>query len=421
MTTNPFPESVRRRITLVLFIGQSFFSAAMIAGFTLTPIIAASLTGSDSAAGVPNTLMLLGRAAAAYPLGWLLDHAGRRWGLTAGFLLAVVGSALAVVSIIGASFIGFCLGAALTGMGRAASDQSRYVAAEVQTASKRAKVIGLIVFAGTVGAVAGPLIVDPSGQLAARLGLAVSTGPFVMGALLYFLALLVTVVFLRPDPLAVGRAVAVAEQPETAGAKGGRALSRIFADPLVVLAVAAMVIGQLVMTLVMVITPLHMDHYDHGTQAISLVIMAHTLGMFGLSSVTGWLIDRFGRLAMIVTGALVLVGATLLAPISTAVPVLAFALFLLGLGWNFCFIAGSSLLSDALAAGERGRGQGASEMMVALAAGTGSLGTGAVFARGGMAAVSAVGLAFSLALIATYAWLTLSRHLAQPDQMGTRI
>lgn len=393
----------------------------MIAGFTLTPIIAASLAGSDSAAGVPNTVTLLGRAAAAYPLGWLLDHAGRRWGLTAGFLLATLGSALAVVSIIAGSFIGFCLGAALVGMGRAASDQSRYVAAEVQTASKRARVIGLIVFASTVGAVGGPLLVDPSGQMAARLGLAVAAGPFIIGALLFFLALLVTVLFLHPDPLAVGRAMAVAEQPETAGKKGGRPLSHIFADPLVIVAVAAMVVGQLVMTLVMVITPLHMDHHNHGTQAISLVIMAHTLGMFGLSSVTGWLIDRFGRLAMIVAGALVLVSATLLAPLSTSMAPLAFALFVLGLGWNFCFIAGSSLLSDALAAGERGRAQGASEMMVALAAGTGSLGTGAVFARGGMAAVSAVGLAFSLALVATYAWLALSRRLAQPDQMGTRV
>ncbi|HEX6387646.1 MAG TPA: MFS transporter [Anaerolineae bacterium] len=415
MTTYPFPESVRQRITLVLFVGQSFFSAAMIAGFTLTPIIAASLSGSDSAAGVPNTVTLLGRAAAAYPLGWLLDHAGRRWGLAAGFLLAVLGSALAVISIMAASFIGFCLGAGLVGMGRAASEQSRYVAAEVQTAGKRAKVIGLIVFASTVGAVGGPLLVDPSGQLAARLGLLTATGPFMIGALLYFLALSVTVLFLRPDPLAVGRAVAIAERSDTVDEAHERPLIQVFANPIVVLAVAAMVISTLVMTLVMVITPLHMNHHDHGTQAISLVIMAHTLGMFGLSSVTGWLIDRFGRLAMIVAGALVLASATLLAPLSTEVPLLAFSLFLLGLGWNFCFIAGSSLLSDALMAHERGRAQGANEMLVALASGAGSLGTGAVFARGGMAAVGAVGLAFALALIAAYAWLTVSRRLAQPD------
>lgn len=415
MTTSPFPESVRQRITLVLFVGQSFFSAAMIAGFTLTPIIAADLTGSDGAAGVPNTVTLLGRAAAAYPLGWLLDRAGRRWGLSAGYLLAALGSLLAVASVMAGSFIGFCLGAALVGMGRAASEQSRYVAAEVQTVARRARAMGLVVFASTVGAVGGPLLVDPSGRMAMGFGLAQATGPFIAGTLLFFVALLVTVLFLRPDPLVVGRAMAVSEQPEMAGKEEGRPLTHIFNNPLVLLAVAAMVVGQLVMTLVMVITPLHMDHHNHSTQAISLVIMAHTLGMFGLSSVTGWLIDRFGRLAMIVAGALLLASATLLAPLAPEMPLLAFALFLLGLGWNFCFLAGSSLLSDALAAGERGRVQGASEMMVALASGVGSLGTGAVFARGGMAAVSAVGLTFALALVAAYAWLTLSHRLAQPD------
>ena len=83
------------------------------------------------------------------------------------------------------------------------------------------------------------------------------------------------------------------------------------------------------MALLMVVTPLHMNHSDHGTQAISLVIMAHTLGMFGFSGVTGWLVDRVGRMIMIVAGAVILVAASVLAPVSVAVPALALALFLL--------------------------------------------------------------------------------------------
>ena len=176
------------------------------------------------------------------------------------------------------------------------------------------------------------------------------------------------------------------------------------------LGVAAMIIGQFVMTLIMVITPLHMNHHAHGEQAISWVIMAHTLGMYGLSSLTSRLTDRFGPVKIIVVGALILGVSAVLTPISNQVSMLAFSLFLLGLGWNFCFIAGSALFFSGLLPFERGRAQGASEMMVALAAGAGSLGTGAVFAEAGIVAVSAMGLAFSLVLILTHRFGGCSRR-----------
>ena len=160
------------------------------------------------------------------------------------------------------------------------------------------------------------------------------------------------------------------------------------------------------MTSIMVITPLHMAHSAYGASAISWVLMAHTLGMFGLSSVTGWLNDRLGSVAMIVVGALVLALSGVIAPLAPNVPVLAIALFLLGLGWNFCFVAGSTLLADSLQPGERGSVQGASETLVSLAAGIGSLGTGLVFARGGMVAIGAVGIALALALIGFQVWVT---------------
>lgn len=166
-----------------------------------------------------------------------------------------------------------------------------------------------------------------------------------------------------------------------------------------------MSLGQVVMTLLMVITPLHMESHHHSGQAISLVIMTHTLGMFGLSSVTGWLIDRLGRTAIILAGAAILVLSSLATPWSPQFVPLAVALFLLGLGWNFCFLAGSSLLTEGLAAHERGRIQGTNEILVAVATGTGSLSAGFIFAWGGIWAVSLVGLVLSLLLIGmTLAW-----------------
>lgn len=407
MTIVPISDTARRRLMAALFTSQSLFSAATIAAFTLTPIIAVDLRGSDSAAGIPITVTLLGRAAAAYPLGWVLDRVGRRWGLSLGYLLGVVGMVLSAAAVILASFIGLLAGAALLGMSRAAVEQSRFAAAEVQPLPRRAKAIGLIVFAGTVGAVGGPLLVAPSERLALLSGVPGGTGPFLVAGLLLFLAMLVIFLFLRPDPLQVGLQI----DGELAAANGtgmavmrARPLGEIFAGSIVRLAVLAMVIGQLVMGLLMVIAPVHMSHNNHDTAAISWVIMAHTLGMFGLSGVTGWLIARVGHIPMIVAGSFTLVAACFIAPLSLTVPVLALSLFLLGLGWNFCFIAGSSLLSDALEANERGRAQGANEMMVALASGLGSLGTGLLFEQGGIIAVSGAGIVFSLLLVGTVGW-----------------
>ena len=287
------------------------------------------------------------------------------------------------------------------------SEQARFIAAEAYPPVRRASVIGLIVFAGTIGAVGGPLLVSPSTSLAAYFGLHVHAGPYLISVVLAALALMLTLFLLYPDPMKVGRTLA-RDSNGVEKKNTGRKLRQIFVDRTVRLGVAAMIIGQFVMTLIMVITPLHMNHHAHGAQAISWVIMAHTLGMYGLSSLTSRLTERFGQVKIVFIGALILGVSAALTPISNRVPMLASTLFLLGLGWNFCFIAGSALFFSGLLPFERGRAQGANEMMVALAAGTGSMGTGAVFAELGIAAVSTIGLAFSLMLIVAAVWRLLN-------------
>lgn len=399
MLTSTILRSVQQRITATLFISQSLFSAAMILSFTLLPIIAARLGGADYAAGIPPTMMMLGRGIAAYPVGWLMDHIGRRLGLSLGYLFAAAGSVLSVLSIsTWESFPWLCAGLLLVGMGRGVSEQARFVAAEVYHPVRRANIIGIIVFAGAIGAVSGPLLVSPSTRLAAYFNLHIHAGPYLVSVFLASLALMLTLSLLYPDPMKVGRTL-VADLNNTAQKNIGRKLWRIFIDRTVRLGVAATIIGQFVMTLIMVITPLHMNHHTHGEQAISWVIMAHTLGMYGLSSVTSRLSNRFGQVTIILIGGLILGVSAVLTPMSNQVSMLAFSLFLLGLGWNFCFIAGSTLFFSGLLPPERGRAQGAGEMMVALAAGAGSLGTGAVFAEAGIVAVSQIGLAFSIVLI----------------------
>ena len=128
--------------------------------------------------------------------------------------------------------------------------------------------------------------------------------------------------------------------------------------------------------------------------------------MFGLSGVSGWLAGRVGRVPMIFAGALIQVLAAIMMPLSTELPVLLLSLFLLGLGWNFSYIAGSSLLSAALEGSQqRGRVQGINEAMVAIASAVGSLGTGGVYSISGVVAVAFSGVVFSVTLGALALWL----------------
>ena len=297
-----------------------------------------------------------------------------------------------------------CLGAGLTGVANGASQQARYIASEVWPDDQRARVIGMIVFAGVIGTVFGPLLVGPTGALAERLGSSVMAGPYWFGALLALLAGVLTFALLRPDPKQLSRARESARQVDDQPTAANRPASAIFALPIVQLAVASMVISQLVMVMIMVITPVHMHEHSHTTGEISLVITAHTLGMFGFATVTGRLIGRLGNRPMIAYGAGLLALASVLAPMANNVLTLAIALFILGLGWNFCFVAGSSLLSNQLHYGERGRVQGTNELLVALASGSGSLMTGAIFAGGGMLRVGAVGLALTLVFAVFVTW-----------------
>jgi MFS family permease len=184
-----------------------------------------------------------------------------------------------------------------------------------------------------------------------------------------------------------------------------RPLSALLMLPKVQLAILAVLISQTVMVVLMTMTPLYMDHHQHGRDAISFVIAMHTLGMFGLSPLTGYLIDRFGRIPMLFAGSALLIASALLAPLSTDQFILAVALFLLGLGWNFGYVAGSSMLGDALQGEERARVQGVNDTLVAFVAGLGSLGSGPLFAASGYAGVSVVGLLLVLGLIGLIFWL----------------
>lgn len=407
------PLTVRRRLLAVLFAGQSLFSAAQIVTFGMIPIVATQLAGNEAVVGLPATLTLIGRSLAAFPVGWLMDRLGRRFGLSLGFALCVVGSVISAFAISWLSFTLFLAGVIVAGMGRGIGEQARFAAAEVELPANRAKAIGWVVFAGTIGAIVGPLLLAPAEQIAMGWGMAAGMGSMLVGALLFYFSFMLTALMLRPDPMLVGKSLDPhPDQDESRPPVAARSLGTIFAEWDVRLSLVAMTVGQLVMTSLMVITPLYMNKHDYTTGDIGLVLMAHTLGMFGLAGLTGWLIDKTSARLMIGAGAGVLLLSALLMPAASGLWLLAFTLFLLGLGWNFCFVAGSSLLAAALQPGERGRVQGASETLVSLASGVGSLSVGFLFTYGGIAGTSVGSIIFVAALL--LAMFTVMRLRPQP-------
>ncbi len=432
-----YPLRVSHRLLTTLFFSQSLFSAAQISIITLHSIAAGILGGSDAAAGLPTTMVTFAHSIMAYVMGVVMGRFGRRMGLCLAYGLGLAGALLGFVAVLKGIFWLLLVSSAGMGMARAGSQMSRFVIGEMFPVEKRAQMIGRIVFAGTIGAIFGPALVEPSSQLAQFLGLDIvtvpplarsplalalmpsaasaqelTTGPWVIAALLTCVSLLVTFFLLRPEPALVARQYS--ELPRDV-AKSGNAekLADLLRLPNVQLAILAMVICQTVMSTLMTITPWHMHLTDHSNAQVSLVIAAHVLGMFGLSPLTGYLIDRYGRETMMIVAALILIASTIISPLSAQMPYLLAGLFLLGLGWNFGYVAGSSMLADALSGAQRTRVAGFNDMLVAFCAGLGTLSSGFLFGLGGFLFVSAGGGVLAVLL------LGLIRTLSQ-RQMALR-
>jgi MFS family permease len=262
-----------------------------------------------------------------------------------------------------------------------------------------------VVIGGTVGSVIGPFVAGPAGVYFKQFAGDELAGAYAVSFALFALASLVVYLGLRPDPREIGRQVSEQYPETTVGTGVSRTFGAIFRQPAALVALLAMLIGQMVMVLVMVITSLHMRGHHHDLHDISLVISAHTFGMYAFSILSGRLADRWGRGPVIIFGSSMLVLACLAATLSPDVLPLGVALFLLGLGWNFCYVGGSTLLADQLSPAERAHTQGFNDLLVGLASAAGSLGSGIIFAAVGynvMAFVSA-GIAL-IPLGASVAW-----------------
>lgn len=399
---------VHRRTLKVVMLAQVLGGAGLAAGVTVGALLAQDMLGRDGLAGLPAALFTLGSALAAYAVGAISNRVGRRIGLGVGFAAGGL-CAIGVVVAAATGSVPLLLAALLVyGAGTATNLQARYAGADLATPDARGTAISIALVATTLGAVAGPNLVEPLGHLARELGLPGLSGPFLLAAVAYIAASLALFALLRPDPLLLARRLEADAARRTgptpdaslvpAGAPRVRSGAYVGAT--------IMVLTQVTMVAIMTMTPVHMRSHHHGLGDVGLVIGMHIAAMYLPSLLTGRLVDRVGRTTMALASAVVLLLSGIVSAIAPdgSLGLTILALVLLGLGWNFGLISGTALVVDATVPSNRARTQGRIDVLVALAgAGSGAL-SGVVVAVTSYA-VLAVGCGLlAIALVPALRW-----------------
>jgi len=384
----PRLEALRRRTTALFLGGVGLGSIGLTAAIIVSTLAAEEISRATTWSGLPSALSILGTALGTALLAEAMQRWGRRNGLICGYFVAALGAVAAVIAVRAGSLLLLMVAMFTIGLGRSGDSLSRYLVADLYPVGRRASAIGWMVWVGTIGAVLGPNSLGPAGRLASTLGLPPLSGAYLVTLGAYSLAALLYAIFLRPDPSTLVYAEGIAEE----SVERAR-LSDLFRLPGVRIALAVLVVGHMVMVLIMTMTPLNLKLAGHGLGAIGFVMSSHIIGMFVFSPVTGRMVDSWGRLPVIVLGqALLLVAAVsaLLTP-AADVGLMALALFLLGLGWNLGFVAGSALLSSGLTLRRRARLQGVTDSMIWSSAALASATSGLVLAAFGYDALCLIG------------------------------
>ncbi|MFJ8189149.1 MFS transporter [Streptomyces sp. NPDC096094] len=396
------PAQAQHRILRVLVASQVLSGAGLAAGVTVGALLAQDMLGSTSLAGLPSALFTAGSALAAVAVGRISQSRGRRPGLATGYLIGAVGSAGVIVSAVLDNPVLLFIALFVYGAGTATNLQARYAGADLAAPGHRARAVSTVLVATTLGGVAGPNLAAPTGTFAETLGIPNLAGPFILSGAAYALAALVLAVWLRPDPLLLARAVAQAKEADAAAAnptddsahtsEGRRG---------VVLGALVMILTQLVMVAIMTMTPVHMHDHGHGTAASGLVIAIHIGAMYLPSPLTGWLVDHYGRMKVAAASGITLLAAGVLAAIAPgdSVALLALALALLGLGWNFGLVSGTAIITDTVPLATRAKTQGLVDVSIAVAGATGGMASGIMVAATSYPVLALTGGVLSLALL----------------------
>ncbi|MFO1303455.1 MAG: MFS transporter [Burkholderiales bacterium] len=355
---------------------------------TMNGLVGYSLTEFKSIATLGASTYVLGSAVATMPMSLWMARVGRRRGFMAGAMINVVGCAIAVLALWLKSFPLYCLATAVIGVYNAIGLQYRFAAAEVASKADRARAISLVLAGGVVGGFLGPA--------STRFGKDLFATPFLGSFVLLAVAALVA--------LAVQSQVTVPKPHADESAGGGRPLREIAMQPAFIVAVLSATLGYGLMNLLMTATPLAMDFCGLAYAQAAMVISWHVVGMYGPGFVTGSLINRFGVTNVILVGVAVMGSGAAIALAGNAYPHFLAALVLVGVGWNFMYTGGTTLLTETYAPAEKARTQGFNDALMFTTMTLASFSSGALVSGPGWEVMNYTVLSLLVPVVLAIVW-----------------
>ena len=394
-------EALQARTLRVLVTGQVVAAASLSAAVTVGAFVIQDILGQQTPwGGLSSATFTMGSAFMSQVLARVMSKRGRRVGLEYGYSLAIAGGLIAGFGVNRNSLVFFLLGLFLYGSGQASNLLSRYAAMDLAAPDRRSQAMSYILFGSTFGAVFGPVLIKPAEQIGVdTFGWSLYTGPWIASAFFFVFALANVAVRLRPDPLEVSGGLVSQQGIGVVTPNLGAALRIISGIRNARVALASMVISQVTMVAVMTMTPVHLK--IHGHEGVSpYVISLHIAGMYAFSPLVGKFADRHGKLQSISVGGVLLVAATVMAALAgDAATLLWPSLWLLGLGWSFGLIGGSSLLVESVPEGSRVTVQGAADLLMSFCGGMAGFSSGFIRKAFGFHMLSNLGTVLALVLV----------------------
>jgi MFS family permease len=392
--------SVRRNVFLLASC-QALFMTSTSAIISTAPIVGGILLVDDkSLATLPLALQFVAMALTTIPASLYMGRFGRKVGFITGASIGACGGALGAYAIMQGNFVLFCIASLLTGSFNGFCHYFRFAAADVSTDAFRSKAISYVLAGSIVAALLGPTLARNTADL-----MSVQFAGVYLALIVVYLLVASIVSFIDiPRP--------TAEQRKS----GGRPLSKIARRPKFIIAVCAATFGYLVMSFLMTVTPIAMGVCGFTFSDSSYVIQAHILGMYAPAFVTGHLINRFGVNNILIAGS-VLCGASIVIHLSgIGFMNFLFGLVLVGVGWNFLFTGGTTLLTQTYTPAEKAKVQGLNDFFIWGTISIGAVTSGAVQHSVGWSAVNLVMAPLVLIVFATTLWLRFSGRKAAVEK-----
>jgi MFS family permease len=408
------PRTERVSVSLRLLVAATAIgSLGLGAGGAAGPLLAAEIQGSEAVAGLPLGVLIGGAAVGAIVISRRTSLQGRGSGLSLGYAVGSVGAGVVVGGAVLNSLAVVLCGTFLLGGASAAVFLSRYAAAELAGPGARGRGVGTILWAATVGAVASPNLLAPTGRFAALLGLPRLTGLFLVAGPAFLVAAVITGVWLRRSAPDLGRLPAQGR---------GLRMLEVFIQSLRSspsrLALIILATSNLVMVGIMAVAPVQMMEHGHHLGAVGFILSIHIAGMFAPSVLTGWLADRFDAVPVALGGTLLLVVSGVFGAfvnLEGSVTVTVF-LLLVGIAWNGGMVGGSAMLAASVEGFAGAQAEGIGEVAMSTAAAVAAPGAGPVVAAGGFGALAVVG-ASAAATTALIVGLAIRSSVSTPNRL----